>query len=773
MSILSLLSLAIPAGAQPGPLPGTHLLPAGGDLDSRMLDGIDRFLDRETHAALLHRSSFWKRDTASRQAYVQSVASNRGRLAVIVGVVDPREHFDAPELIATVDRSALIAKGEGYDIFAVRWPVLRGVWGEGLLLKPTTPSVADIVALPDADWTPEMLCGLSDGVPIQSQFARRLAERGCRVLIPTLASRGDDDSVAQSGRATNQTHREWIYRPAFEMGRHVIGYEIQKVLAAVDWFERDSAGTGRKIGVFGYGEGGLLALYAGALDSRIAAVGVSGYFGSRQALWNEPIYRNVFGLLREFGDAEIASLIVPRKLVIEACAGPVIDGPPPAAIGRKGAAPGVLVTPRIQDVRSEVARAAGLVVDLPEHDAPALAESGDGAGPCGGEKALVQFLEGVNVHGLGESHQAPAPLEKIQPDNAGGVASRQRRLVEQMSQYTQRLVVLGEEERSKYWAGADRKSRSPEKWTRSTETHRKEFERDVIGQFGEPLIAPNVRTVRIYDEPTYVGYQVAMDVWPDVIATGILLVPKGIKPGERRPVVVCQHGLDGFARDVANPKFDSPFYHRFACALAEEGFIAYAPQNPYFGGNRFRQLIRKANPLGATLWTFIVAQHRQSTDWLASLPNVDPDRIAFYGLSYGGKTAMRVPAVVERYCLSICSGDFNEWIWKCTSLRYPGAYPATQEYEMFEWNLGNTFNYAEMAGLIAPRPFMVERGHHDGVGLDEWVSYEYAKVRMLYDDLGIGDRTTIEYFDGPHTIHGVGTFTFLHERLKWPQKAAP
>ena len=32
-----------------------------------------------------------------------------------------------------------------------------------------------------------------------------------------------------------------------------------------------------------------------------------------------------------------------------------------------------------------------------------------------------------------------------------------------------------------------------------------------------------------------------MDVWPDVIATGILLVPKGIKPGERRPVVVCQH----------------------------------------------------------------------------------------------------------------------------------------------------------------------------------------------------------------------------------------
>ena len=25
---------------------------------------------------------------------------------------------------------------------------------------------------------------------------------------------------------------------------------------------------------------------------------------------------------------------------------------------------------------------------------------------------------------------------------------------------------------------------------------------------------------------------------------------------------------------------------------------------------------------------------------------------------------------------------------------------------------------------IAPRPFMVERGHDDGVGLDEWVAFE-------------------------------------------------
>lgn len=60
---------------------------------------------------------------------------------------------------------------------------------------------------------------------------------------------------------------------------------------------------------------------------------------------------------------------------------------------------------------------------------------------------------------------------------------------------------------------------------------------------------------------------------------------------------------------------------------------------------------------------------------------------------------------------------------------------------------------------------MVERGHNDGVGIDEWVAYECAKVRRVYDQLGIGNRTAIEFFDGPHTINGVRTFEFLHKHL--------
>jgi hypothetical protein len=74
-----------------------------------------------------------------------------------------------------------------------------------------------------------------------------------------------------------------------------------------------------------------------------------------------------------------------------------------------------------------------------------------------------------------------------------------------------------------------------------------------------------------------------------------------------------------------------------------------------------------------------------------------------------------------------------------------------------------------MAGLIFPRPFAVERGHHDGVSVDRWVSFEYARVRRLYALFGMRENTDIFYFGGGHSIEGSETFPFLHHHLDWPQ----
>ena len=347
-------------------------------------------------------------------------------------------------------------------------------------------------------------------------------------------------------------------------------------------------------------------------------------------------------------------------------------------------------------------------------------------------------------------------------------AARQARQVEQIDRHNQWLLRESPYVRKQFMSKLDTSSVAA--YEKSVEHYRKIFYNDVIGRFDEKPLPFNAHTRKTYGGEKWDGYEVVLDVFPDVIAYGILCLPKDLKKGEKRPVVVCQHGLEGRPQSVIGKK-DYHYYKAFAAKLAERGFITFAPQNLYIGGDKFRTLQRKANPLGKTLFSIIVPQHQQIVDWLKTQPNVDPERIAFYGLSYGGKSAMRIPPLVKDYCLSICSADFNEWVDKNASTRNPRSYVWTGGYEIFEWNLGSTFNYAEMAALIAPRPFMVERGHFDGVGDDWTVAWEFAKVRHLYAaKLKLPDRCQIEWFVGPHSINEKGTYEFLHKHLNWPKR---
>ena len=733
-------------------LPDTNPLLDEGDLAMKMVAGIDQWLERALAASPSQRERHWQRDLSSHEAYAASVELNRARFKHIIGLMDDRVPVSM-ELMATTDHPALAAKGPNYTVTAVRWPVLDGVHGEGLLLQPDGQTRASVVAVPDCDWTPEMLVGLEAGVPPAAQFARRLAENGFKVLVPVLLNRDSTWSGVPAIRITDQSHREFIYRPAFEMGRHIIGYEVQRILAGVDWFEQQGA---NQIGVIGYGEGGLLAMYAAASDTRIDATAVSGYFAPREAVWSEPIYRNVWALLDEFGDAGIASLVVPRTLIVDAAPGPVLDNGFPQA--GKQAAPGKLVAAPVEAVKAEVGLANALITGLQPPVEVSLLVPADQL-PAG-DSTLRAFLQALGVEDpLVALQAAPEPAPDTQTDSA----ARMKRQFDELLAHTQAAMRQGPERRETFWEKADRAT--ADTWAATAGSYREYFHAEVLGKLPEPVMPPNPRARLVIDEPAYTGYEVMLDVYEDVFAYGLLLVPKGLEPGERRPVVVCQHGLEGRPQDVAEPSVESHFYHQFGCRLAEQGFVVFAPQNPYIGGTDFRQLQRKANPLKLSLFSFIVRQHERIVDWLAAQTFVDPSRIAFYGLSYGGKTAMRVPPLVDKYCAVICSGDYNQWIWKMVSIEQPFTYPFTHEYEMYEFDLGNTYNYGELSWLIFPRPFMVERGHDDGVSIDEWVAYEYARTRRFYNKLGQGAKTRIEFFDGPHEIHGEGTFAFLREQL--------
>lgn len=742
-------------------LPGTQPLDwAESDLSGRLMDGAHRFIERQIAESVAKRSRFWARDFSSPAAYARSVETNRARFKTIIGALDTR-------LPARMERfgddaqPALAAETSRYRVYQVRWPLLEGLFGTGLLVQPKQPAAASVIVLPDADETPEQLMGLAAGVGREVQVARLLAENGFEVVVPALVDRAKLRTDDQQLRTSDQTHREWIYRQAFHLGRHVIGYEVQTVMGAVDWI-RQQHGEEAKIGVCGHAEGGLVAFYAAAADPRVDAVLVSGYFDSRQKVWAEPIYRNVWGLLREFGDAEIASLILPRALMVE-------HSPVVSILNQKGE----WHTADFASVAAEVDR-----IEVGQiFSKPLLVQGGNGkpVGPFS-NPAVTSFARRLGVDKLAPL-SGELPVEK----RAGfDPALRQQRLVQEMENQVQRLLLQSDKVREKFflysvmpeladrqWSTARRHpTHSPDKFIAGAKAYRRQFWEEAMGRFDEGMVPANARTRKVTESGKWAAYDVVLDVFPDLFAWGLLVLPKDLKPGERRPVVVCQHGRNGLPRDTLDA--NNTAYNNFAAALAERGFITFAPHNLYRGEDRYRWLTRKANTVKATLFSFIIAQHDQILRWLETLPNVDGDRMAFYGLSYGGETAVRVPAILEKYCLSICSGDFNQWTRKVAATDQPFSFMRTIEWEMPYWNLGQTFDYAEMSYLMVPRPFMVERGHLDRVGLDSWVAHEYARTRWLYAQLGLADRTEIEFFQGGHSINGEGTFEFLAKHLKWP-----
>lgn len=741
------------------------------DLASDMLDGIDRFLLKKIDEAANRRGENWQLDLTSDASLQSSLKPYREVLAKILGVVDQRV---TPQVgTASIDHefsaAAGIGSSERFDAFAVRWPVLHepsppfqgltSLYGEGLMLVPRDSSATNgtIIVVPDADQSPEQISGLADGMDAKSQVARRLAESGYRVFVPYLISRQQEP---RGGRA-NLTDREYLHRAAFELGRTLAGYEVQMILSLVDRIEQES--PQQSIGVYGYGEGGMVALFAAAIDTRIRSLGVSGFFGPRETSWNEPIERNFFRLLSHAGAAELAMMIAGRTLVIETSRGPEV------VLTGDGGAPAELVSPnpdaakKLFDVaKNQLARSdqARFLLVKPDDEL------------AGSDPMLNHLIAGLNKHRSDSSSPIVAAdrLSAIESSSdllALSIAARRHRMVQQIDRHNQALLQESPFVRNAFMNKLD--TRSVEAFEQSIEGYREIYRDEVIGHFDDTLLPPNARSRKKWETEKWVGYEIILDVYEDVFAYGVLLLPKDLRPGEQRPVVVCQHGLEGRPTDTFLG--DHPAYHDFAAKLCENGLIVFAPQNPYLFKDRFRTLQRKAQPIGKTLFSIIVPQHQQILNWLKSQPYCDPQRIAFYGLSYGGKTAMRVPALVTDYCLSICSADFNEWVLKNATTREKYSYIWTGEYEIFEWDLGSTFNYAEMAALICPRPFMVERGHFDGVGEDHWVAYEYAKVRHLYAaKLGIGDRTEIEWFVGPHTINGDGSFQFLSRHLRWPIK---
>ena len=220
-------------------LPDTAPLTWEGDLSEKMMDGLHRDVERpgSPSPSRKPRPCCGNAILPPRRLYAKSIEPNREYFRKVIGdVVDPRpgRAWNASAM-TTIPPWWPRLSATGCIRSAGRYSTASGArvccWSRKVRRSPT------LSPFPTRTRRQNSACRSRSGrgekaISSLAAWRRTAARSSCRALVDRLDRWSGNAGVAW----TNQTHREWIYRQAYQMGRHLIGYEVQKILAAVDWF---------------------------------------------------------------------------------------------------------------------------------------------------------------------------------------------------------------------------------------------------------------------------------------------------------------------------------------------------------------------------------------------------------------------------------------------------------------------------------------------------------------------------------------------------------
>lgn len=701
---------------------------------------IIHYFSRQIAASPAKRDQLWRPDFSSTENYQASIKDHRNHLRKMLGLIRPA--LGTPQ-IKTLKQS------ERLKVDEVTIPIDGDFRARALLFLPhSTGPEAAVIAIPPASESREEFAGVVEGMNpaewLQSLLARHIA-----VVVPMTVERRADHPLCKL--AGGKDRRRVLWRAGFIVGRPLVGLEVQQVLAFQKFLSSLSSINRNRIAVFGERQGGMTALYAGAVGTRIAAVGIVDYFQQREKCWTEPVDRVLYGQLSEFGDAEVAALIAPRPILIVTTRG----GPAAAS------------------VNSETARAMRFYRGLSLADKVMVTQVAD----AGSEIAAVRLATVLGANLRGNPPPATVRISRSEAD-----AFRNEHF-EALYDYLRSLDAASDKIRRDYWHLDS--TPAPDRLEKAMQL-RNSLAR-LIGTIPSENIPLNPRTWLIGETDKFLAYDVLLGVVPGVEAYGQLLVPRTVagKMRERLPAVICQHGFGGAPKYVTGVgselESNDHFYHRFGERLAERGYVVFAPYlsvpvDPTPPGILHRAdlinpLVRMAACLGMMRTSIELAKLHRVVDFLQSLPFVDAHRIGYYGLSYGGYSAMWMSPLEPRLRFTIISAYFNDWRPMLTGTsRYGQSYWSLPDEDFYNWNILNRFTHVELIAAMYPRPVCVEWGLNDFVTPPAWHRRAWDRVERLATAWN-WDSVVDDDFIGPHTIHGIQTFFFIDRWLR-PERSA-
>lgn len=260
-------------------------------------------------------------------------------------------------------------------------------------------------------------------------------------------------------------------------------------------------------------------------------------------------------------------------------------------------------------------------------------------------------------------------------------------------------------------------------------------------------------------------------VEPTVPLPFYLLRPKGISGPT--PLVLTPHGHNhphiyaGIARSDEEQKSIMEGERDIAVQSVREGYLTIAPTARAFGETRTAQdasddkvhscrselmadLLVGRTPIGVRCWDV-----SRLLDWaLANLP-VDASRIAITGNSGGGTISLWAPAVDERIAVAMPASYFCTFQGSIGSIHHCDC-----NYVPGILRLGEMY---DVAGLIAPRPFLAVAGKEDTIFPVDQVRLAFERLQRVYAAAGVPERCELFVGHAGHRYYKARPWPFVRE----------
>lgn len=202
--------------------------------------------------------------------------------------------------------SELLFDGEKYEVFRMRFEILKGLKLTGLLFKIKSDEPRPLVIVQHGGMgTPELISGVYGHTDNYNDFVERTLKYGVHCFAPQFL-------LWSSDTFGSPYDRKLIDARLKRVGSSVTAVEIFGIKKVLDYFEKTD--YVKNFGMIGLSYGGFYTMFTTACDTRIKASITCSQFNDREKYawpdwtWNNSAFT--------FSDAEIALLIYPRPLCI-------------------------------------------------------------------------------------------------------------------------------------------------------------------------------------------------------------------------------------------------------------------------------------------------------------------------------------------------------------------------------------------------------------------------------------------------------------------------